>query len=259
MRFKALGKSVHSYTPGKIFWSILLFVFCASCGRSDSGQPTSWKDYGGGPDQSKYVVVDRINKTNVNQLKPAWSYSTGDDRVYQWNPIIIDTIMYVLAKNSSLVALNAVTGKEIWIHANLRGITGRGINYWESKDRKDRRLLFQMNNYLQAIDARTGKSILTFGKNGLVNLKEGFAQRDAKTINRIQSGTPGKIFENYIILGSAPGEGYLSAPGDIRAFDVVSGKQVWSFHTIPHPGEFGYDTWPKDAWEYSGAANAWGE
>jgi quinoprotein glucose dehydrogenase len=114
-----------------------------------------------------------------------------------------------------------------------------------------------MNNYLQAIDARTGKSILTFGKNGLVDLREGLG-RDPAGI-RAQSNTPGKIFENLIMLGSAVGEGYLSPPGHLRAFDVVTGALVWTFHTIPQPGEFGYDTWPKDAYKYAGGANTWGE
>ncbi|MDQ3846242.1 MAG: pyrroloquinoline quinone-dependent dehydrogenase, partial [Bacteroidota bacterium] len=218
----------------------------------------TWRDYGGGPDQSKYVVLDEINKSNVNQLQVAWYFPSGDDNVYQFNPIIVDTIMYVLAKENSLVALNAVTGKEIWIHADLHGIASRGINYWESKDRKDRRLLFQMNNYLQAIDARTGKSILSFGKNGLVDLKEGLG-RDPRTISRVQSGTPGKIFENLILLGSATGENFISTPGHLRAYDVVTGKLVWTFHTIPQPGEYGYDTWPKDAYKYIGGVNVWGE
>ena len=190
-----------------LFFLAMSVIVLSGC-KSESGKG-AWKDYGGGPDQSKYVVAEDINKNTVEQLQPAWSYSTEDGRVYQWNPIIVDTIMYVLAKNSSLVALNAITGKEIWIHTNLRGITGRGINYWESKDRKDRRLLFQMNNYLQAIDALTGKSILTFGNKGLVDLKEGLG-RDPNTIGRIQSGTPGKIFENLLLLGSSPGEGYMS-------------------------------------------------
>lgn len=215
-------------------------------------------DYGGGPDASKYVDLSGINKANVHRLQVAWTYATGDENSYVFNPIVVDNVMYVLARNNSLVALDATSGKEIWIHENLRGIAARGINYWESKDRGDRRLIFQINNYLQEIDARTGKSILSFGKNGLVNLKEAF-DRDPASIARIQSGTPGRIFEDLIILGSAPGEGYLSAPGDIRAYNVVTGKLVWTFHTIPHPGEFGYDTWPKDAWKYSGAANAWGE
>lgn len=243
-----------------LFLNILLFVVGAGCkNRSDvAGQHETWRDYGGGPDQSKYVIANDINKNTVSQLQVAWKYSTEDDRVYQWNPVIVDTIMYVLAKNSSLVALNALTGKEIWIHANLRGITGRGINYWESKDRKDRRLLFQMNNYLQAIDALTGKSILTFGNKGLVDLKEGMGT-DVKTILRAQSSTPGKVFENLLLLGSSPGENYVSTPGHCRAYDVITGKLAWIFHTVPQPGEYGYDTWPKDAYKYIGGVNTWGE
>lgn len=240
------------------FFLLTSIFVLLGCKDESSTAHRKWTNYGGGADQSKYVVAEDINKNTVGQLQVAWSYSTGDERIYQWNPIVVDTIMYVLAKNSSLVALNAITGKEIWIHANLRGITGRGINYWESKDRKDRRLLFQMNNYLQAIDALTGKSILTFGNKGLVDLKEGMG-RDPKTVFRAQSSTPGVVFENLIILGSSPGENYISSPGYCRAFDVVTGKLVWTFHTIPQPGEYGYDTWPKDAYKYIGGANTWGE
>ena len=194
----------------------------------------------------------------MSQLEVAWIYPTGDNRSYVFNPIVVDNVMYVLARNSSLVALDAATGKEIWIHENLPGLATRGIAYWESKDRKDRRLIFAINNYLQEIDARTGKSILTFGNNGLVDLREGLG-RDPKTIVRIQPESPGRVFENLILLGSSTGEAYLSPPGDIRAYDVMTGKLVWTFHTIPHPGEFGYDTWPKDAWKYAGGANTWGE
>lgn len=249
---------------------LLLLTCCVGCnslassgeGLSDvspaPAQHRTWMDYGGGPDQSKYVVLDEIDKTNVDQLEVAWFYPTGDDNVYQFNPIVVDSIMYVLAKDNSLVALDATTGEEIWIHANLRGIARRGINYWESEDRKDRRLIFQMNNYLQAIDARTGKSIMGFGQEGLVDLREGLG-RDPKTLSRAQSGTPGKIFENLILLGSSTGEGYMSSPGHLRAYDVVTGKLVWTFHTIPQPGEYGYDTWPKDAYKYIGGVNTWGE
>ena len=149
-------------------------------------------DYGGGPDSSHFVALDQINKSNVNQLQVAWIYPTGDSRSYLFNPIVVDNVMYVLARNSSLVALDAATGKEIWIHENLPGLTTRGIAYWESKDRKDRRLIFTINNYLEEIDARTGKSILTFGKHGLVDLREGLG-RDPKTINRIQPNSPGRV------------------------------------------------------------------
>jgi quinoprotein glucose dehydrogenase len=218
----------------------------------------TWKDYGGGPDSSKFLALDQITKSNVNRLQVAWTYPTGDNNVYGFNPIIVDDMMYVLARNSSLVALNAVTGKEIWIHENLRGIARRGVNYWESKDRSERRILFQMNNYLQAIDARTGKSILAFGKNGLVDLREGLG-REAENVARAQSNTPGKIFDNLILLGVAPGEAYMSTPGYLRAYDVRTGALVWTFRTVPLPGEYGYDTWPKDAHKYVGGANTWGE
>ena len=131
--------------------------------------------------------------------------------------------MYVLARNYSLVALDAESGKEIWIHENLAGISTRGIAYWESKDRSDRRLIFSMNDYLEEIDARTGKSILSFGKEGLVDLRQGLG-RDPDTIGRIQSNTPGRVFENLIIVGSATGENYFAPPGDIRAYNVITGE-----------------------------------
>ncbi|MEP6602238.1 MAG: PQQ-binding-like beta-propeller repeat protein, partial [Nitrospirota bacterium] len=217
-----------------------------------------WKDYGGGPDSSHFVALDQIKKSNVSQLQVAWVYPTEDNHAYLFNPIVVDNVMYVLAKKSSLVALDAATGKEIWIHENLPGLTTRGIAYWESRNRKDRRLIFTINDYLQEIDARTGKSVLTFGKHGLVDLRKGLG-RDPRTINRIQPDTPGRVFKDLIMLGSSPGEAYLSPPGDIRAYNVITGKMVWSFHTVPHPGEFGYDTWSKDAWKYSGGTNTWGE
>jgi quinoprotein glucose dehydrogenase len=235
--------------------TLCALVFCCVCAPSFA---TEWRDYGGTPDQSKYVVLDDITKENVDQLEIAWIYPTSDERAYQFNPIVVDNVMYVLAKNSSLVAIDLVTRKELWIHANLRGITNRGVNYWESKDRKDRRLIFTLEDTLQAIDARTGKSILSFGQNGIVDLRQGL-DRDPRTIRRVSSSTPGRIFEDLIILGSSPGEGYFSAPGHIRAYNVVTGKLAWTFHTIPRPGEFGYDTWPKDAWKYVGGANVWGE
>ena len=226
-------------------------------GHAQTGR-TTWHDYGGSPDNARYFTLNQINKSTLSQLGVAWTYPTLDNVSYVFNPIVVDNTMYVLARDNSLVALDASTGREIWIHEGLQGIAPRGINYWESKDRSDRRLLFQMNSYLQAIDAQTGKSITTFGKDGVVNLREGLG-RDAATIVKTQSSTPGKVYENLIILGSAAGENYMAPPGDLRAYDVVTGALVWQFHTVPHPGEFGYETWPKDAWKYIGGVNTWGE
>jgi quinoprotein glucose dehydrogenase len=219
---------------------------------------TEWADYGGLSDQSRYAVTPDITRKNVSKLAVSWIYPTRDDRAYQFNPVIFDGVMYVLAKNSSLVAIDLRTRKELWIHANLRGITNRGINVWRSKDGKHSRLLFVMDDLLQAIDARTGKSITTFGKDGVVDLREGLG-RDPARIRRVMSSTPGRVFEDLLILGSAPGEGYFSPPGHIRAYDVRTGELAWTFHTIPRPGEFGYDTWPRDAWKYAGGVNVWGE
>jgi len=236
---------------------VCLAAIAAARGHAQSNR-TTWTDYGGSPDNARYFTLDQISKSTLGQLATAWTYPTQDTISYVFNPVVVDNVIYVLARNNSLVALDATTGREIWIHENLQSIAPRGINYWESKDRSDRRLLFQMNSYLQAIDARTGKSITTFGKDGVVNLREGLG-RDPATIVKTQSSNPGKVFENLIILGSAPGENYMAPAGDLRAFNVVTGALVWQFHTIPHPGEFGYETWPPDAWKYIGGVNTWGE
>jgi quinoprotein glucose dehydrogenase len=214
----------------------------------------NWWDNLAGPDSSNFVDLDQINKSNVGQLEVAWSYPYATPG---FNPIVVDDVMYVVGRNSSLIALDATTGKEIWIHEGLGGITARGVNYWQSADGKDKRLLFCVNSFLQAIDAATGKSILTFGENGTVDLRIGLARAETGS-GRIQSGSPGKIWKNLLILGSAAGESFIAPPGDIRAYDVVTGQKVWQFHTVPLPGEFGYDTWPKEAYKYVGGANNWG-
>ena len=214
-----------------------------------------WIDYAGGPASSRYFPSASINKSNVASLTVAWTYPFGETG---FNPIVVAGTIYGRGRNGAIIALDAKTGKEIWIHEGMQAMSARGMNYWESKDGKDRRLVFAMNDYLQELDAATGLSITSFGTNGVADLREGLG-RDPATIGRIQSGTPGKIFENLVLLGSATGEGYLSPPGDLRAYDVLSGKLVWQFHTVPHPGETGYETWPKDAYKYIGGTNTWGE
>jgi quinoprotein glucose dehydrogenase len=237
----------------KNFVLLLTFAFCFTASAAFA-QKKWWPDYGGGPDNSHFVESKQITKANVAQMDVAWSYPYGQTG---YNPLIVDGIMYVIGRNA-LIALDAATGKEIWIHENLPGITPRGINYWESKDRKDRRLVFASNSYLQELDAATGKIIPGFGTGGAVNLREGLG-RDPLRVSRIQSNSPGKIFEDMVILGSVTGEGYVSPPGDVRAFNVITGKLVWQFHTVPHPGEFGYETNPKESWKYMGGNNTWGD
>lgn len=220
---------------------------------------STWRAYGGAADGAQYSSLHQIDRSNVHMLKKVWSYQTGDGLPYAFNPVVVDNVLYVMARTNSIVALDASTGKEIWTHptgAKTDLITNRGIDYWENVDGSERRLLFAVDNHLQAIDARTGRSIVDFGEGGSTDLREGLG-RDPKTLRLVQSFNPGRIFEDLLILGSATNEEYDSGPGDIRAYSVRTGKLVWSFHTIPHPGEPGYETWPKDAWKTVGGANAW--
>ena len=228
---------------------LLTTALLAAC-LSAADDHLTWSEYGGSADSAQYSALKQINRLNVSNLKVAWSYPTGDGNKYLFNPIVVHTLMYVMAKNNSIVALNAATGREVWVHKTDPAttlITNRGINYWESPGGTDRRLFFAMNNMLQAIDARTGQSIQSFGTNGLVDLRVGLG-RDPATLKLVQSTTPGRVYENLLILGSATNSEYSSAPGDIRAYDTRTGQLVWTFHTIPHPGEFGADTWPADSW-----------
>ena len=244
--------------------AIAVILLACAASRLPSGaaqQPyTSWRDYLGSSDSAQYSALRQISKSNVSQLQLAWFYPADSKTAeFGFNPIVSDGIMYVLGKDSAITALDAATGREIWVHAvNTTLIAHRGINYWASPNHEDRRILFQADNYLQALNARTGQIIPSFGQNGRVDLRVGLS-RDPKTVNLIQSFSPGRLFENLIILGSATGEEYGAPPGDVRAYDVRNGKMVWIFHTVPHPGESGYETWPKQAWTFSGGTNCWGE
>ena len=213
-----------------------------------------WRDYAGGPDSSRYVAATQITRTNVARLQVAWTFPSGQT---DFNPIVARGVVYGRGPNDSFVALDAASGRVLWTHEGLSGFNARGVNYWESADGGDRRLIFSVKNLLQEIDARTGRSISSFGVNGRVDLRAGL-DRDASAIDQ-QSRTPGRVFENLIILGSATNEEYASAPGDIRAFDVRTGALVWTFHTVPRAGEFGAETWPPDARKTVGGANNWGE
>ena len=236
--------------------SILLSLGSAACARGAAGTsvPREWRDYAGGPDSSRFFPSTQISKDNVNRLQVAWTYKDGQT---DFNPIVARGVVYGRGPGTSFVALDAATGRQIWVSDGVTDFNARGINYWESKDGKDRRLIFSAANILQEIDAATGKAVTTFGSSGRVDLRVGL-ERDPSTISQ-QSRTPGRVFEDLIILGSATNQEYASAPGDIRAFDVRTGALVWTFHTVPRPGEFGYDTWPDGAWKTVGGANNWGE
>ena len=214
-----------------------------------------WSAYAGNSDSSQFSSLDQINKNNISQLQIAWHFPTGHGKL-RASPIIVDRVMYVTA-NGGIAALDAATGEQKWFAPNTISAPLRGLSYWENENRSERRLFFSKGHKLLALDAQTGTLIASFGNKGGVDLRKGLG-RDPTSIMQIASLTPGRIFENLIIVGSAVGdESYEAAPGDIRAYDVRTGDLVWIFHTIPHPGEAGYETWPPEAWKSVGGANAW--
>ena len=233
------GSQHASRSRGSLLWGLSLAAAVAA-GAALSGQsPREWRDYAGGPDSSRFVASTQITKANVGQLEVAWTYPAG---LTDFNPLVVRGTVYARGEANSFVALDAATGKQLWIYKGAPNFNGRGVNYWESRDGKDRRLIFSAGNLLQELDAVTGEPISSFGQGGTVDLRVGL-DRDPTTISQ-QTRTPGRVFENLIILGSATNQEYDSAPGDIRAFNVRTGALVWTFHTVPRPGEFGYDTWP---------------
>ena len=214
---------------------------------------TTWADYGGSPDSMQYSALDQINRRNVAELRQDWFYPVPGAPVrLPFDPLVIDDVMYVAAARNQVVALDAATGRELW--TSTEQATERGLAYWESKDRGDRRIIVTSSRGIREINAKNGELIRTFGRNGTVDMRTGIDRRLAGPPKG-----PGRVFENLLIIGSNPGEGYGSSPGDLRAYDTVTGALVWTFHTIPRPGEFGYDTWPPDAWKYAGGANTWGD
>jgi len=240
--------------------SIILVFAVALAAQSGSSRRsakpyTTWTAYQGGAHSSQYTALDQITKSNVAQLEVAWTYQINGNVTF--NPVIVDEVMYVQGTGNSIVALEAATGKEIWSHANQGAIGARGLNYWESPDRSDRRLLYLNAGMLTALNAKTGDLIPTFGDNGKVDLRDAL-WRQAR--NPLQTSNPGRIFENLIIMSlPAQGAGYDATPADVQAYDVRTGKVAWVFHSIPHPGEFGYDTWPEGAFRTAGGVHNWSE
>ncbi len=239
---------------GVVVAAAVTLVAMAAPGPAQQPQSREWRDFGGEPASSRFFAATQINRENVGRLAVAWTYPAGDT---DFNPVVARGVVFGRTRGTALVALDAASGKELWVHDGIEGFTLRGVNYWESADGSDRRLFFSARNILYAIDARTGKTIASFGKDGRVDLRQGL-DRDPQDVQQ-QSRLPGRIFENLIILGSATNSEYTSAPGDIRAFDVRTGALVWAFHTVPRDGELGADTWPAHARATIGGANDWAE
>lgn len=244
--------------------NLFFAFFLIMPGSCTSPSPyTSWRTYRGDDGVNAYSQLDQINQKNVTQLEVAWTYRSGDHTEFskiQCNPIIIDRILYGVSAKMKVFALEANTGKELWVYdpfvpGSKESGFNRGLTYWE--DGNDKRILVCAKNKLIALDALTGKPFSDFGENGFVDLRKGLRNDADFEKYDVTNTSPGVVYEDLIIVGSSLKENYEALSGDIRAYDVRTGKMRWTFHTIPHPGESGYDTWSEKSYATIGGSNAW--
>ncbi len=224
--------------------------------RALTQQQQDWPAFGGAPENDHYSKLAQINRSNVKRLAVSWSFDTQEEGVLQSSPIIVEGVLFGITPTQKIFALDAASGKLLWkFDSGVQGTQpDRGLAYWA--DGKDKRILVGVMNFVYALDAATGKPIPAFGNAGRIDLRENLG-REPASAQSIYLTSPGVIYKDLVIFGGRDPETLPAPPGDIRAYDVRTGKLRWSFHTIPRPGEFGYETWPKDAWKTSGAANNW--
>src|SRR5438093_2000236 len=237
-----------------------LLLLAAATLSAQSPTPVEWPVYGGGPESMRYASLQQIKRQNVKRLKVAWTFDASDgiqSSELEVNPIVVKGVLYATTVSLNTVALNAATGELLWRFdpyngRKVRGGGGRtrGVVHWG--DGQDQRIFVAVQQFLYALDATTGRPIAAFGDGGRVDMRDGLRPGEKLMVSL---GTPGIVYKDLLIIGSRTAESLPTPPGDVRAYDVRTGALRWTFHTIPRPGEPGYETWPKDAWTYTGAAN----
>ncbi len=243
---------IPSMRKNSFFLTFLVFaaptLFAAPAANVD------WPAYLGSKTRTLYSSLDQINRSNVTQLKVAWTYDTGDKGEYQANNLIIDGILYTASPTRKVIALDAATGKELWKWDSQSERAGgnrsrqRGLVYWQNETGGEARLFTGVGNHLYALDPKTGKPIRSFGENGSLHLGTGL---DVDNTPNVGLNTPGVIYKDLLIMGG------IGGPGAVRAFDVRTGARRWVFHLIPRPGEVGHETWPADAYKTATGVMPW--
>ena len=250
--------TLHRYVPAIAITAATLTLVGAAQRSSPPASYRGWSGYGGGPEQLRYSSLTQINRGNVAKLEVAWTYDTGESGDLQTQPVVANDIVYAYSPNQRVLALDAATGKAVWIFdAKLQGGRGpnRGVMYWSGDRDTPARIFAGVAEYLYALDAKTGTPIAGFGTDGRIDLRQDLGREEKGQSVRLTS--PGAIYRDLVIIGGRVNEGLPGSPGHIRAYDVRTGKLRWTFHTIPYPGEPGYETWPKESWQYNGGANSW--
>lgn len=240
-------------TTSRVFLLALALLLAVSTLAQQNDR--DWPVWGGSAENNHYSPLAQINKSNVKHLQVAWSFDTGETGGLQTSPLEVNGVLYGITPTQKIFAVDAANGKLKWKFDS--GIVGtqpdRGLAFW--RDGNDQRIIAGVMNFAYELDATTGKPVESFGNHGRIDLRENLG-RDPKTTSIVLT-SPAVVYKDLLIVGGRYPETLPASPGNIRGYDVRSGKLRWSFHTIPHPGEFGYDTWPKNAWTYSGAANNW--
>ncbi|WP_414618073.1 PQQ-binding-like beta-propeller repeat protein [Dyadobacter sp. 32] len=262
MIITTLFKNFNKKSAGAASLLLCFVLIIASLTRRPTDD-RSWCVYKADPESSSYSPLSQINTENVANVTHAWTLPLKDMKsgaragTSECNPIVVDGVMYLTSAKHWVYAVDAANGKQIWSFDPFNGAEGggvsRGVTYWEDGD--DKRILVTGGDLLFALDTRTGKPIPSFGNDGRVSMNVGL--RDAPETISVIPTSPGIVFQDLIIMGAEVSELYGAQPGYIRAYHCKTGKLVWTFHTIPLPGEPGYETWPKDAYKYAGGVNDW--
>jgi quinoprotein glucose dehydrogenase len=246
-------------SAGRVLLAAALGALVPAAARGQQGGDAAWPAYGGGPANLRYSSLDQIDRESVSELEVAWIHHTGDPGETQCQPIVVDRVLYCTSAALKVFALRADTGEELWRfdpfagEANPRRHVNRGVVYWA--DGADRRILFTAGPRLYALDARTGRPVPGFGRDGSVDLKEGLEGVDGG--DYVVATSPGVVYRDLLIQGTRVSEGEGAAPGHVRAYDVRTGAVRWIFRTVPRPRELGSETWPEGAWRRVGGANSW--